>query len=146
MSGFFEGLINRGSIPVLQTTWSFVQARHAVIAENVANMSTPDYKAKRLDMDEFQQVLGEAIEDRRDRPGEGLLLGETDQIRQDRSGNLIVSPEAESGRNLVFHDGTNMSIEQEMADLASNAMWHEITTTLLDGKFDSLRKAIRGQA
>jgi flagellar basal body rod protein FlgB len=38
-----------------------------------------------------------------------------------------------------------MSIEEQMADLAENAMMHETVTTLLRGRFDGLRKAIAGR-
>jgi flagellar basal body rod protein FlgB len=46
---------------------------------------------------------------------------------------------------MLFYDGTNVSIEREMSDLAANAMLHEVTTNLLRGRYDALQKAIRGQ-
>jgi flagellar basal body rod protein FlgB len=44
----------------------------------------------------------------------------------------------------LFHDGTNQSLEREMADLAETVMVHETAGTLLRGNVDGLRKAIRG--
>ncbi len=132
-------------MPVLESTWSFLRARHKVIAENVANMSTPDYKAKHLDQKVFQQALGKAVERRGNDPRKPFEIDGGKQVRSDENGRLITEPVTKPGSNLVFHDGTNMSIEKEMSDLASNAMWHEMTTTLLTGKFESLRKAIRGR-
>ena len=38
-----------------------------------------------------------------------------------------------------------VDIEAEMSDLAANAMLHEMTTTLVNGYFGSLRKAISGR-
>jgi flagellar basal-body rod protein FlgB len=144
--GFFEGLINSGPTPALQATWSFTQARHKVIAENVANMSTPDYKAKRLDFGSFQAALGRAFAERSPSPQEPFVIPDNGQVRTDKLGRLVTTPETKPGRNAVRHDGTNMSIEREMSELASNAMWHEMTTALLQGKFDGLRKAIRGRS
>lgn len=145
MTGYFEGLMNRGATPALVATWSFTHARHKLIAENVANMSTPGYKANRLDYAEFQRVLGKALKRRGADPAKPLVIEGSSQYRTDRRGRLVFTPTAKPGDNVVFHDGTNMSIEREMAELASNAMLHEMTTTLLDGRFEALRKAIRGR-
>jgi len=145
MAGYFEGLVNRGATPALAATWSFTLARHKVIAENVANMSTPGYKAKRLDYGEFQRALGEAMEKRGGDPNQPLLITGSKQCAQGRDGRLRTAPTTTPARNALFHDGTNMSIEQEMSELASNAMLHEVTTTLLDGRFEGLKKAIRGR-
>ena len=46
--------------------------------------------------------------------------------------------------NILFHDGTNVSIEREMVDLAETQMSHEFAATILRDYFDGLRKAIRG--
>ena len=145
MAGYFEGLMNRGATPALVATWSFTLARHKLIAENVANISTPGYKVKRLDYGEFQRVLGDALRKRGGDPSKPLVIAGSDQYGTDRRGHLVTTPRTRPGQNAIFHDGTNMSIEQEMSELASNAMLHEITTTLLDGRFEGLRKAIRGR-
>ena len=133
-------------MPALKATWSFAQARHKIIAENVANMSTPNYKAKHLDYGEFQKALGRAMEKRGDDPSQPLEFDRGGSFRLDRRGRLAANPARKPGQNVVFHDGTNLSIEMEMSDLASNAMLHEVTTTLLNGRFNGLRKAIRGRS
>jgi len=146
MAGMFDNLMNRGATPALTAAWSFTHARHKVIAENVANMSTPGYKAKRLDLAEFQGSLARALARRGKDPNQPLVIEGSRQFRTDAAGRLVVTPTAEPGNNAVFQDGTNLSIEREMSDLASNAMLHEMTTTLLKTKFDGLRKAIVGRA
>ena len=145
MASYFEGLFNRRAMPALAAAMSFAHARHGVIAENIANMSTPGYKAKRLDMDGFQRALGRALVRHGDDPNKPFTI-ESKQARSDGRGHLTVNPSVKPGRNLVFHDGTNLSIEREMSDLAANAMWHEMTTTLLRGRFEALHKAIRGRS
>jgi flagellar basal-body rod protein FlgB len=145
MSGFFENLTNRGATPALVATMSFTHARHRLIADNVANIQTPGYKARHLDYDAFQQALGKALEARGSDPARSLHIDDGDQFRTDEAGKLTFSPRTRPGRNAVFHDGTNISVEREMSDLAANAMLHEMTTTLLKGRYDGLRKAIRGQ-
>ena len=145
MTRMFESLMNRGVTPALAATLSYTQARHRMIADNVANMSTPGFKAKRLDLDEFQNSLARALKQRGSDPNKPLVINGSRQVRTRHNGTLEVTPTMEPGANAVLHDGTNLSIEREMSNLASNAMLHEMTTTLLKGRFDGLRKAIRGR-
>ena len=44
----------------------------------------------------------------------------------------------------LLHDGTNQSIEQQMAMLAETGMTYDLATMLLNGSYNGLRKAIRG--
>lgn len=142
---FISSITNRGSTPGLVATMAFTEARHQTIAENVANWGNPDYKTKRLDPRQFQAALGEAFE-RRGRPSGGpLTLPGTEQFHVDETGRLVVTPTTRQPENALFHDGTNMSIEEQMSDLAENAMMHEATAALLRKRFDGLRKAIRGR-
>jgi len=142
---FISGVTERGATPALVQMWSFTQARHRMIAENVANWGNPDYKTKRLDVAAFQQALGKALDQRGGDPSKPLVLRPTEQVRTDDAGRLRVTPSATPVENILFHDRTNMSIERQMADLADNAMVHETVTTLLRGRYEGLRKAIRGR-
>ena len=58
-------LFDSSTIPVLEQVVSFTQARHGVLAGNIANMDTPGYKTKQLDVAAFQQSLREAIVERK---------------------------------------------------------------------------------
>ena len=44
----------------LELTARFAEERHKVLAENVANIDTPDYQTKRLDPEVFQNTLKDA--------------------------------------------------------------------------------------
>ena len=61
MSG---GLFQASTIPVLEQAVNFGQARHNVLAGNLANIDTPGYKARDLSTALFQNRLKEAIETR----------------------------------------------------------------------------------
>ncbi len=132
-------------MPALLATWSFSQQKHRVIADNIANISTPNYKAKRLDYEKFQGALGEAMDRRQGNPSAPFVLKRNAQFHTNARGELVTTPVMKPSRNGVFHDGTNVSIESEMTDLAANAMLHEMTTTLVNGSFGAMRKAIRGR-
>jgi flagellar basal body rod protein FlgB len=65
-------------------------------------------------------------------------------VQTDQAGRLSIRPSRQPAENVLFHDGTNLSIEREMARLAETGMVHELATSLLRGRFDGLRTAIRG--
>jgi flagellar basal body rod protein FlgB len=101
--------------------------------------------ARQLDTQAFQRALGDAL-DRRARDPRQPFIMEGGEFHTDATGALRVAPSLKPADNLLFHDGTNLSLERGMADLAENALTHQTTATLLGRKFDALRKAIRGKA
>lgn len=141
---FISSVTDRGAMPALVKTMAFSEARLKVIAENVANSSTPGYRAKQVDAKAFQRSLREALNNRRTNPGKPLVIPASDELHTDARGFLQVTPHEVPVENVLFHDGTNMSVEREMADLAETRMTHELSVTLLNGRFMGLRKAIRG--
>jgi len=143
LTTFIAGLTNGGATPALEATLAFTHARHRVIAGNVANLTTPGYKARRLDPAAFQRALKQAL-DRHTRRQDPFEIPRTDQIRTS-GGSLSFRPTIDEPQNVLFQDGTNLSIERQMSDLASNAMLTEVTTTLLSGYYEGMRKAIRGR-
>ena len=58
-------LLETGSIPVLERLVQFTGARHRLITNNIANLSTPYYRPQDLDPDSFQVALGDASAHRR---------------------------------------------------------------------------------
>ena len=115
-----------------------------LIAENVANLQTPGYRAKQLDPKAFQRALGEAMVTRGEDSQRPLLVKSGREVTTDARGNLHVTPTEKPVENVLFHDGTNLSIEREMADLAETGLTHELATALLRDRMQGLRKAIRG--
>ena len=141
---FFESLINRGTLPALEKMVAFTQARHEMLAENIANIDTPGYRTKQLDARAFQQTLKEAL-DRRDGDHKApFKMKRTRQFRQGPGGALEVTPTLEPPENVLFHDGTNARLERQMSDLAENAMMHQFATQMLKGRYDGMITAIRG--
>jgi len=143
---FFEGLINRGPLPALEHLLTFTERRHEVLAENIANIDTPGYKARQLDARGFQAALGEAMARRDGDHQAPFTLEGTRQFRQDRDGSLEITPTLEPTENVLFHDGTNARLERQMVSLAENGMMYQFATTMLRGRYEGMLKAIRGTA
>ena len=130
---FIERLLNQGNAPLLEQTLRFTAARHRLIAENVVNVDTPDYRQKDLSVEKFQALLRERVEARRDAmPGD-------EQLRFDDVAGQLESPQ----RGILFHDGNNRSMEQLMADQAKNAMMHNLVIELLRKQFEGLELALK---
>lgn len=138
-----DRLLNSRTRNALELTTRFAEARHQVLAENVANIDTPDYQSRTLDAHAFRDALRTAL-DESDR-GDRLKLRGDAQVRTDADGRLEVRPEREPAPNVLFHDGTNARMETLMSDAAENGMLYNLTTSLLRTQFESLNAAIRGR-
>jgi len=141
---FLTDVTDRGATPALMKTLAFNEARLRMIAENVANANTPGYRAKQLNVDAFQRALGEALDVRRRDPSRPFVVQSGKEVATDAGGALRVTPSDRPPDHVLFHDGTNVSIEREMADLAQTGVRHELATALLRDRINGLEKAIRG--
>jgi flagellar basal-body rod protein FlgB len=131
-------------MPALVSTLTYNQAKLNMIAENIANVHTPGYRAKRLNTEGFQGALREALDARVADPATTWTVKVDGEVRTNRRGYLNVTPTEKPVENILFHDGTNLSIERQMAGLAETGMMHDLATALLHGRYEGLRKAIRG--
>jgi flagellar basal-body rod protein FlgB len=142
---WIERLTNSPLTHALELTARFAEERHKVLAENVANIDTPDYHTKRLDPDVFQTALREALE-RADAGGrQRLELRGDAQVWTTPAGRLEVEPVVEPAENILFHDGGNASLEKLMTAVQDNALTYGLATRLLDKRFGGLLAAIRGR-
>jgi flagellar basal-body rod protein FlgB len=133
-----------GVFPMLEKTLAFTESRNRMLAENIANIVTPGYRAKQLDVSAFQAALKEATAKRTEEGGE-LELPATREFRLDETGRLRVTPSVEPAENLLFQDGTNARIERQMAMLAENTMMNQTAVSLLRQYYQILADAIRGR-
>lgn len=141
---FLNDITEQGATPALVKTLAFQESRLKMIAENIANAQTPGYRTKQLDVAGFQTSLREALAERRNGANGQFNVGNGDEVMTDELGFLRVNPSEEPVENVLFHDGTNVSIEQQMADLAQTTLWSDLAGKLLQGRYEGLRKAIRG--
>ncbi len=140
-----ERLIESPTISALELAARFGEQRHQVLAENVANVDTPDFATRQLDPRAFGASLREAL-DRAERHGrDGLELRGNRQFESIPGGAVRVRPDVAQPDNVLFHDGTNGRLESLLTDVQQNAMSYQMTIELLKGKFNGLLNAIRGR-
>ena len=129
-------LFNNTTIPVLQEVLSFSEARHNVLAGNVANADTPGYQVRDLSVDTFQQRLKEAIA--RQAARREYTMGDVadsepgDEMREVR----------ESLKTILFLDGSNVGMEQQVTEVAKNQYLHNLTVSIMNSQFRLLQTAI----
>lgn len=118
---------------ILERLLHATYARQKVIASNVANADTPDYKAKDL---EFNVVLNnEMTEVKATHPKHIKLSGTT--------GEKTVERASEDGT--LWGDRNNVELDIEMAKMTENALLYETGTKLLSTKIRMFRNALRGR-
>lgn len=130
-------------IPVLEQLVNFAQARHGVLASNVANIDTPGYRTKDLSTDQFQSKLKAAIGERDSGVGSlgGGPLASGEQIAGDPFAKV-----SDNMNNILYHDDSNVGLEQQVAAITKNHMQHNLALTILNSQFRLLQTAVSERA
>ena len=122
--------IFRGTtVPALEQTASFAETRHSLLAGNIANLDTPNYQARDLSVNSFQQALAGAIERNHS------ASYSTDQI----------DPMVQVGEGvdqLLYHDGGDLNLERQVTEMAKNQQMHNLAVSLMRNQFQVLQTAI----
>jgi flagellar basal-body rod protein FlgB len=129
-------LFGSTSIPALSEVLNFAQARHTVLAGNIANVNTPGYRLRDLSPTAFQQKLKEALAESQ-RANQPLSPGITQGPRDDTLREVRPSLE-----NLIYHDDTNIDLEKQVAELTKNHFLHNFALTVMTDQFQLLQTAI----
>ncbi|MFA9478642.1 flagellar basal body rod protein FlgB [Phycisphaerales bacterium AB-hyl4] len=139
-----EGLFDRGAMQSVERLVQFTGERHRMLTDNIANLSTPNFRPRDVDPGEFRSALRQAQDQRRDSktPNAGRLeMRNTRNMTFQRDG-IDTRPRA-MNRNILFHDRNNRDLERTMQDLAENTLAHNVGIELLKNEFDMLKIAIR---
>ena len=146
----FGSLFNSTTIPLLQKVAAFTERRQEVLAGNIANISTPDYKSRDLPVDAFKKTLQEAITQRQ-QPGDPAnanwsftAAANADNTKLSSS-DLFKASEIQ-GRGITFQDGNNRNIETEVMEMTRNSMLQNIAVELLNNQMNRLQAVISERA
>lgn len=134
----FANLFNSTTIPVLEQVVNFAQARHQVLAGNIANLDTPGYRTRDLSSDAFEANLRQAIETR-DEQQSGGFTPLADE------GNPF-APVKASMEGILRHDNDNVGLEQQLMEIAKNQLQHNLAMTILNNQLQLIGSAISERA
>jgi flagellar basal-body rod protein FlgB len=163
-----NALFNSTSIPVLEQVVGFTEARHNVLAGDIANLDTPGYHLRDLDPDAFRARLKEAI-DIRDGRRAAVFHGPHSKSLYSNGfvddGTTASSPRSadvafdaaedrsaaihevnDSQKSILYHDDSDFGLEQLVTEVAKNQTEHSLAIAILRSQFALLQAAISERA
>jgi flagellar basal-body rod protein FlgB len=132
----YEGLFQSTTIPILEQMVQFSQARHTILAGNIANLDTPGYQAKDLSIGDFQARIREAIEARH-AAGAEMSPGEMGAGRATPMAEV-----AKRSQAILRHDGGDVSLESQVTEMVKNQMQHNLAISIMQNQYHLLQTVI----
>lgn len=123
-----------GTISNLENGLNYASVRQKTIAQNIANVDTPNYKAKEVS---FKDMLTEAT-------NSGLTSNRTNS-RHFEFQNEENTPGVFSYSNLNYREnGNGVDMDDEQAKLAENAIYYNALIERVSSKFNTLNTVVKG--
>ncbi|WLR52333.1 flagellar basal body rod protein FlgB [Bacillus tianshenii] len=123
-------LFSNNMISKLESSLSYSATKQRVISNNIANADTPNYKAKTVS---FREELNRQLQAKR-----------TD-VRHHQFSTGSAGYTVKTNRNTSYHhNGNNVDIDKEMAQMATNQIYYNALVDRMNGKFRGLKESIKG--
>ncbi|MBE3569964.1 MAG: flagellar basal body rod protein FlgB [Bacillales bacterium] len=122
------------SISMLEQALNYSALKQKVIANNIANVDTPNYKSRDVS---FQKLLESSLSNQ-------LTAYRTDRRHFPFQNENHLSSAMINRPSSYNENGNSVDMDKEMSDLASNQIYYNAITELISGKFSSLNTVIRG--
>jgi flagellar basal-body rod protein FlgB len=156
-------LFGNSNVPLLEQVVNFTEARHGVLAGNIANLDTPGYTTRDLSPELFQNKLREAVEASRTAsvptveygsygseslgsfPSGGFPYGTsqtTESVNSVDRNFQAFDHVKDSYNSILRHDGVNVSMENQINEMVKNQQEHNLAVGILSNQFRLLRVAI----
>ena len=135
-----DQIMNSPNFNYLSRAMTAASMRQEVVANNIANVNTPNYRKKNV---EFEDLLAREIYG--EKTPEGKL-----QMVQTHSKHLPYKPReihatptlVEDNTTIMRVDDNNVDVDIEMATLAKNQIYYNSLATQLGGYVQKIRNAI----
>jgi flagellar basal-body rod protein FlgB len=118
-------------LSMLRTRMQWHQERQRVLAENVANAETPNYRARDLAPPTFEKTLQTSLVMAQTNPAHIAAVGGDSQFADASGGHYEVRPR-----------GTAVTHEEEMLKLAGNQMDYDAVTSLYTHSLSLIKTAV----
>jgi len=142
-----SSIFQSSALPVVEQVVNFTEARHGVLAGNIANIDTPGYKTRDLSPELFQERLNTAIETRR-RPelhryeGDPFASPGENAERQRAREIAAFDKVKDSLKSILRHDEVDVSMEEQINEIVKNQQQHNLAVGIMSSQFRLLRAAI----
>jgi flagellar basal-body rod protein FlgB len=121
----------------LEQALNYSSLKQKVISQNIANVDTPNYKAKDVS---FQSILQNEMSQ-----NQNFTTYRTDSRHIDFSDSSPAAPVIVTRPNVQYNnDGNSVDLDQEMSDLAKNQIYYDALVEQENNKFSALQDVISG--
>lgn len=135
-----EQIMNSTNFNYLPRAMTAASMRQEVVANNIANINTPNYVKKTV---EFEEILAQEIYGDTKPEGKVSLVRTNDKHLPIKHLNVKAVPTLAEDRSSIMRvDHNNVDIDIEMATLAKNQIYYNALSTQLGGYISRLRNAI----
>ncbi|MHC8516398.1 flagellar basal body rod protein FlgB [Sporosarcina sp. ITBMC105] len=122
------------TISMLEKGLDYSSTKGKMIAQNIANIDTPNYRAKTVS---FNEVLKNA-------QSEPIHAYRTNE-RHINFSTKVYQPGVSKLSSLKYRqDGNGVDMDKEQADLAANQIYYNALVDRINSKFNSLQNVIKG--
>ncbi|MFC0014342.1 MULTISPECIES: flagellar basal body rod protein FlgB [Allobacillus] len=111
----------------------YASTKNKVIANNIANVDTPNYKAKKVSFHSQLEQEQSKLETLRTHPKHIPFNRQSSTIKITQNQNHTYN-----------HNGNSVDLDKEMAELSKNQLYYEALTERINGKFNSIRTVLGG--
>jgi len=133
-----NGIFNQ-TISLLEKSLNLRSLNQRVLASNIANMDTPNYKAVEL------AVAEEMNRKQESNPGIALVRTHVNHLPvSNKPMNNVKLKTAKAPDFSLRGDGNTVDIDRTMGKLAENNLLYNAATRLISSKFKGLKSAMKG--
>jgi flagellar basal-body rod protein FlgB len=144
-----QSIFDSSTIPLLQKQAIFGERRQEVLAGNIANIDTPDYKMRDLPVAKFQQALQKAIDNRKTqtvRSVNGVTQTAGDNSIEELFPHTLFQATEAPQQDITFQDANNRSVENANMEMLKNAMMQSFAVELMHTQLNMLQTVISERA
>ena len=125
-------LITDNISEILMKIIEFTQTRQKILAQNIINLNTPGFVPQELEVDEFSDLLHNAIDEhiRTQR----LILQDSENIKFGLSGSFMVKPVSDETGKELLKENRNEYLELQINKLWENSLNQKMAAELLKQK------------
>jgi flagellar basal-body rod protein FlgB len=125
------------SLSVFSQALNLRTQRHQVLASNIANADTPNYKARDFS---FETAMQNAMSGRSDVGRVDMARTSAGHIARSGAGGSADFKYRSETQSAV--DGNTVDMDVERAQITENAMQYQVLTQLITNKFQGIRSAL----
>ncbi|WP_026689906.1 flagellar basal body rod protein FlgB [Alteribacter aurantiacus] len=127
-------LFNNSTNTLLQSALNASVTRQHTISNNIANVDTPNYKAKKT---VFSHELEKAVSNR------SMEANRTDVRHFTFNESSSLDAKIINRTNTSYnHNGNNVDVDLEMSDMAKNQIYYNALIDRMNGRFNSIQTVL----